>query len=461
MLLTITYTGDNALDLGYLLHKNPKRPQVFSLSHGKAYVFYPQAEENVCTAALLLDIDPIDLARGKVGAKAGGLFDYVNDRPYVSSSFMSGAISRVFGTALSGRCEKRPELAAQPLALSATVVNLPCKGDAAMLAKVFEPLGYTVSYEAAVLDEKFPAWGQSKYVTLTISGNVRLKALLRHLYVLMPVFDRKKHYWVGRDEVDKLLRNGEGWLEAHPEKNFITSRYVGGRRSLARLALDRMDEGEAGAAQAEEPEQAEAAPKQPSLNTRRLTAVVDALKEAGAKAVIDLGCGEGNLLTLLAKDRGFTRIAGMDVSWSSLERASKRLDLDRPANKERITLFQGSLTYRDARFAGYDAACVVEVIEHMDEGRLPALAQVVFGAARPQTVIITTPNVEYNENYETLPEGELRHGDHRFEWTRRQFTGWAEAVARQYGYQVAFQDIGDADDSLGTPTQMGVFSLCE
>lgn len=466
MLLTITYQADTASDLGFLLHKNPKRPQAFSLSHGMGYVFYPENEEMRCTAALLLDIDPIDLARGKVGSREGGLFDYVNDRPYVSSSFMSNAISRVFGTAMAGRCEKRPDLVMQSLPLAATIVNLPCKGDTAMLSRVFEPLGYSVSFEETVLDEKHPEWGESKYVDLTITGTVRLQQLLRHLYVLMPVFDRKKHYWIGRDEVDKLLRNGEGWLEEHPEKQFIASRYVGNRRSLARIALDamkldRMDEGEAGSAVQEDAQEETDTPKAPSLNKRRLATVVQALKDANAKTVIDLGCGEGNLLALLAKDSCFTRIAGMDVSWSSLERASKRLNLDRPSQKERITLFQGSVTYRDERFAGYDAACVVEVIEHLDAGRLNAFAQVVFGAAKPQTIVLTTPNVEYNENYVTLPEGELRHSDHRFEWTRRQFTEWAHAIAAQYGYSVQISEIGDVDENLGTPTQMGVFTRCE
>lgn len=468
MLLTITYRGEKATDLGFLLFKNPQRPQAFELSFGKAYVFYPEVGDDVCSAALLLDIDPLDLARGKVGSRDGGLFDYVNDRPYVSSSFLSTAISQVFGTAMTGRCAKRPELVESELDLTASITALPCKGDLEMLNRVFEPLGYSVAYKSTVLDEKYPEWGEGKYVDLTLRGKVRLQALLRHLYVLIPVFDRKKHYWIGRDEVDKLLRHGEGWLEAHPEKNFITNRYMGGRRSLARLALeglqlDRMDDGQAGAVAREEPEDEEnAAPKPPNLNVRRLTAVVQALKEAGASSVIDLGCGEGNLLALLLKDRGFLRIAGMDVSWTALERASQRLKLEwlPDVQKNRITLFQSSLTYKDERFSGYDAACVVEVIEHLDENRLSVFEQVLFGEARPQTVVLTTPNLEYNENYAFLYEGKLRHGDHRFEWTRRQFLDWTRAVAERYGYNVTVSQIGDADENNGTPTQMGVFTLC-
>lgn len=459
MLLTITYKGENATDLGFLLHKNPQRPQVFELNHGRAYVFYPKAEANVCTAALLLDIDPLDLARGKVGSRERGLFDYVNDRPYVSSSFMSTAISKVYGTAMSGRCDKRQELADCPLDLTAVITMLPCRGDTGMLESVFAPLGYTVEFTTSVLDEKHPEWGSSRYVDLTLSGKVCLQSLLRHLYVLIPVFDRQKHYWVGKEEVEKLLRHGEGWLEEHPEKEFIARRYMGRRRGLARLALDRLDNGEGGAVEEADAGEEEAL-KKPSLNSRRLTAVVDALKEAGATSVIDMGCGEGNLLQLLMKERSFARVAGMDVSYSILERAHLRLKIDRmpELQKNRITLFQGSLIYKDDRYTGYDAAAVVEVIEHLDQNRLTAFEQVLFGATKPPVVVLTTPNIEYNENYDGLAEGRLRHGDHRFEWTRAEFQQWGDEVAAKYGYTVVYRDIGDIDEVRGAPTQMGVFT---
>jgi len=461
MLLTITYQGQNATDLGFLLHKNPQRPQVFDLSYGKAYVFYMEAETNICTAALLLDIDPLDLARGKVGSRDGGLFDYVNDRPYVSSSFMSTAISKVYGTAMTGRCDKRQEMADSALDLTAIVTMLPCRGDTAMLESVFAPLGYTVVFTASELDEKHPEWGGSRYVDLTLSGKVRLQDLLRHLYVLIPVFDRQKHYWVGKEEVEKLLRHGERWLEEHPEKEFITRRYFARKQGLARLALDRLDNGEGGAI--EEADETDNALKKPSLNSRRLTAVVDALKEVGATSVIDMGCGEGNLLQLLMKEKSFAKVAGMDVSCSILERAYQRLKVDRmpELQKNRINLFQSSLTYKDDRYAGYDAAAVVEVIEHLDQNRLAAFEQILFGATKPPVVVLTTPNIEYNENYESLTEGSLRHGDHRFEWTRAEFLQWGNEVADKYGYTVKYSDIGDEDETRGTPTQMGVFTLCE
>lgn len=467
MLFTITYTGENAADLGYLLHKNPRRPQTAEFNFGRVHVFYPEAGPERCTAALLLDMDPLDLARGRPGSSGGppqsGLFDYVNDRPYVSSSFMSTAISRLYGTAMAGRCEKHQELADTALDFSAFLTMLPCRGDTSMLERVFTPLGYKVEWTEYLLDEKFSEWGQGCYVNLSLRGKVRLRDLLRHIYVLIPVFDFRKHYWIGDAEVDKLLTHGEGWLENHPEKTFITRRYFKRLSRLTRLALDRMDNGEAGA-EAGETEEEESVGAEPDyslrLNTLRLLAVLSELKASGAKSVIDMGCGEGNLLRLLIKEKFFTSLAGTDVSLTALDRAAEKLNIDRihEDQKGRLTLFQSSLCYRDKRFKGYDATALVEVIEHLDEGRLSVLAASVFGDAVPKTVIITTPNAEYNVNYPDLVKGRFRHGDHRFEWTRSQFRAWAGGTAARYGYALRFEDVGTADADHGPPTQMAVFT---
>ena len=464
MLLTITYTGQNTTELGYLLYKNPYRPQTFELSHGKAYVFYPEVSDECTTAALLLDIDPIDLARGKVGSTSGGLFDYVNDRPYVSSSFMSTAISKVFGTAMTGRADTHQALSDSKIDLTAVVTMLPCRGEQEKLNSVFEPLGYSVNYETFISDEKFPEWGESKYVNLTINGKVRLRDLLKHLYVLIPVFDRQKHYWVGADEVEKLLRLGEDWLPDHPEKAYITGRYLNRKRSLVNLAFVQLTNAVDGTSVDESEEQKEDKPdKKINLNTQRLGSVVAALKNCGAKRVIDIGCGEGNLLNLLVKEQQFTNITGVDVSHLALKRANDKLKLDRAGDfmRERIQLFQGSLTYKDSRFSGYDAACVVEVIEHLDMSRLAAFERVLFEFAKPPVVVLTTPNKEYNANYGFLYEDDLRHGDHRFEWTRAEFREWANKTAEKFGYTVQFSEIGDADETHGAPTQMGVFTSCQ
>jgi 3' terminal RNA ribose 2'-O-methyltransferase Hen1 len=467
MILTITYTQTPATDLGYLLYKNPSRPQTFELNHGKAHIFYPEATKERCTAALILDIDPIDLARGKKGSSGeGGLFDYVNDRPYVTSSFLSVAMSRVFGTAMSGKSKDKPELAEKALPLQAKIMMLPCRGEEGIIHRLFEPLGYKVTVEGYMLDEKFPEWGKSKYYTVSLEGEVRLQDLLNHVYVLIPVLDAEKHYWVGADEIEKLLRHGEGWLISHPEKGLITGRYLRRKKSLINEALERLveesdvieDEGES-----DVPSQQEETEKKLNLNQQRLGTVVAALKSVNAKRVIDIGCGEGNLLSVLLKDKSFEQIAGVDVSYNVLERAKDKLKIDRlpEMQRKRINLFQGSLTYRDKRFSGYDAATVIEVIEHLDENRLAAFEKVLFKFARPQTAIVSTPNKEYNMHYSNLFEGDMRHRDHRFEWRRREFEMWAAKVAENYGYNVRFVQIGDVDNEFGSPTQMGVFSLIQ
>jgi 3' terminal RNA ribose 2'-O-methyltransferase Hen1 len=461
MLLTITYTGRNTTELGYLLYKNPYRPQRFELSHGSAYILYPEVSNERTTAALLLDIDPIDLARGKAESSGGGLFDYVNDRPYVSSSFLSTAVSKVFGTAMSGRADEYQSLSDSALNLTAAITMLPCRGDTSMLTKVFEPLGYEVSYEVFIVDENFPAWDKIKYVNLTISGKVRLRDLLRHIYVLVPVFDRQKHYWFGKEEVEKLMQHAEEWLTNHPEKKFITSRYLKYLRPLVNMAFARLVSADTPDVLADD-ETPETLEKQLNLNIRRLGSVIAALKSCGAKSVIDIGCGEGNLLSLLIKEKQFERIAGADVSHFALEHAGEKLKLDKVGDSmlKRISLFQSSLTYKDSRFKGYDAACVIEVIEHLDIPRLTAFERVLFEYTKPPVVVLTTPNREYNVKYLHLNETALRHNDHRFEWSRPEFHEWALDVAGKNGYSVRFSEIGDSDDALGAPTQMGVFTLC-
>lgn len=466
MLLTITNTQQPATDLGYLLHKSPYRAQSFPLSFGQAHVFYPETEPERCTAALLLDVDPVGLVRDRRGPSGEGrtLEQYVNDRPYVASSFLSVAIARVFGSAMSGKSREHEELAEAPLPLSAKISVLPCRGGEGFLRKLFEPLGYEVTARQHTLDEHFPEWGESPYFTVELSARVRLRDLLTHLYVLVPVLDNEKHYWVGDEEVEKLLRRGEGWLAAHPEREAITRRYLKYRRSLADEALARLvaEEGPDSEASGQSHDEEEERVERPlSLNERRLSAVIAALKGAGAKRVIDLGCGEGRLLRALLEDRSFDEVVGMDVSHRALEMAAARLRLDRmpPKMRERLKLIQGSLTYRDGRLAGFDAAGVVEVIEHLDEARLSSFERVLFEFARPKTVVLTTPNADYNVKFEGLPEGGFRHKDHRFEWTRVEFRRWAEGVAGRYGYAVRFLPVGDDDPQVGAPTQMGVFTL--
>src|SRR2546423_1496457 len=352
MLLTITNTHPPATDLGFLLHKNPYRAQSFPLSFGQAHVFYTESRPERCTAALLLDVDPVGLVR----------------------NLRAPAPAR-------GRAPKNGKV---------------CGG--------------------------------------------------------------------GEGEGKKLPPRGKGCPAPPPEGGALARRYLKYRRSLADEALARLvaeEVADPDAAEQSHDNEEEKVERPLSLNERRQSAVVAALKGAEAKRVIDLGCGEGRLLKTLLEDRSFDEVTGMDVSHRALEVAAERLRMERlpPKMRERIRLFQGSLTYRDKRLAGFDAATVVEVVEHLDEARLSAFERVLFEFARPRTVILTTPNVEYNVKFEGLPNGRLRHKDHRFEWTRAGFQTWAEAVAARHGYAVRFLPVGDEDPQVGAPTQMAVFTL--
>ena len=464
MLLTITTTHQPATELGYLLHKNPSKLHSFEMSFGKAHVFYSEASHDRCTAALLLDVDPVSLVRGKRGSRDGGTLDqYVNDRPYVLSSFASVAIGRLFGTAMTGRSKGRQDLAEQKIPLTAVLSVVNCRSGEKLLRELFEPLGYAVDIDHYPLDEQFPDWGAGPYFKVTLSANVLIRDLLRHLYVLIPVLDAEKHYWVGKDEVEKLLRKGQGWLAAHPHKESIVKRYLPRQRQLAREALLRLSEEDNPDPDAAEAAHTDAEVKMEEpirLWQQRMGAVVAVLRGAGASRVLDLGCGDGKLLRALLDEKSFREIVGMDVSYRSLEVASQRLRLERmpPKQRERLKLVHGSLMYRDKRLAGYDAATVVEVIEHLDSPRLAAFERVLFECARPGTIVITTPNSEYNVKFETLPAGQFRHKDHRFEWTRAQFQQWSNQVAERFQYQVRFLPIGEEDPQLGAPTQMGVFT---
>lgn len=462
MLVTVTSTAPNAFNLSHLLRKHPDRAQAFPLSVGTAHVFYPEVSDNRCTVAMLLEVDPIGLVRDKRfrGGDAATLARYVNDRPYASSSMVAVALGQVFKTAMNGTSESFPELAQSSLPLEISVVAVPARGreNVGLVARLFEPLGWAVFETPIPLDPQFPEWGDSVYVDLVLRGNVPLSDALRHLYVLLPVLDDAKHYWVSDDEVGKLLRAGDGWLSAHPERELITRRYLAHQQSMVNDATQLLIAG-AGLSDPDDIPTAGNPESRPApLAPQRADAVLMALRDVGARAVADVGCGEGALLRRMQTDPAFTTIIGTDVSGKALSRAERALNLREASDRqrERIQLLHSSVTYQDDRIADLDAIVLMEVIEHIDEERLPALESSVFGAAAPGAVIVTTPNGDYNALF-GLPAGGFRHSDHRFEWSRAEFADWSNAVAARYGYTAEYRTVGEVDKDRGSPTQLALF----
>ena len=365
-------------------------------------------------------------------------------------------------------------------------------------------LGWQVAVNTPPLDAAFPEWGESRHHNLRLTSETNtLQQALQHVYVMLPVLDNQKHYWIDRQEVDKLMRVGADWLPQHPERELITRRYLGYRRNLARQANESLDAAMPNAddndtagdddnqtdnaaaptstamckgcvkKEDDDNQTDNAAAPTPAadrnresrlerpmgLQQQRIDAVCAELRQANATSVLDLGCGEGSLLRELIKMPGVSRLTGLEASAELLATAGRRLRVKQmtPDQQKRISLLHGSLVYRDQQLAGYDAAVAMEVIEHIDPPRLDAFADAVFGCASPQTVIITTPNQEYNRLFPDWEAGRMRHRDHRFEWTRQEFCQWCAAVGEQYGYAVTHQGIGPTDQNLGEPTQMAVF----
>ncbi|MBC9933285.1 3' terminal RNA ribose 2'-O-methyltransferase Hen1 [Chitinophaga qingshengii] len=459
MLLTITTTRYPATDLGYLLHKHPAKLHTFPLTAGEVHVFYPEATEERCTAALLLDLDPVRLTRkSAAGGNDFALEQYVNDRPYVASSFMSAALSQAYSSAMNARCKDKPELVELPLPLEVNLSVLPVNGGETLLRTLFEPLGYEVSVQSFPLDTQYQEWGQSRYYQVALKNTLPLWMLLSQLYVLIPVCDNDKHYFIGNHEIEKLMEKGRGWLDNHPAKELIVRRYMKHLGPLTRQALGLIMREEA------EPEVNDEIPvpvEKIRLHDLRLQTVRDLLLEHQVTSVADLGCGEGKLLRLLMNKPVFTRILGMDVSYRALEIARDKLKLERLSERQqqRLTLIQGSLLYKDKRLSGFEAATLVEVIEHLDPPRLAILEKVVFEYARPSMVIVTTVNAEFNIKYESLTPGAFRHNDHRFEWTRPEFEAWATTIADRFGYTVTFRPLGEWDDAVGAPSQLALFII--
>ncbi|WP_030148917.1 3' terminal RNA ribose 2'-O-methyltransferase Hen1 [Mycetocola saprophilus] len=484
MYLSITLTGSHASGLNHLLHKHPDRVHRREKNGSTATVFTPVFEPDRVTVGLLLEVDPIGLVRGQGAARDSfTLGQYVNDRPYAANSLLAVALRQSFSTAFAGNSTARADIVDIPLPLRFEIPALP--GDT-LIRELFEPLGWRVSETEVPLDPEIPAWGSAAVRRVVLEQDIVLARALSQLYVLLPVLDGAKHYWVDQSETQTLLRHGGDWLASHPRRELILRRaliHQGEYVDEAIAALDGVADapgvpgapatsaigvvasatGSAAnktgpAASATDP--AASATPRVSLARERRDGILARLRELPVSTVVDMGCGQGALLNVLLRDARFTRVIGADVSPSVLAQAERALGLDRmpETQRARLELVQSSLTYRDDRLAGADAMVLMEVIEHLDAERLPRLELAVFAHARPAHVLVSTPNAEYNVHYPGLAPGSFRHTDHRFEWTRAEFANWAERVAAEHGYRVAYSGLGPEDPATGAPTQLATFT---
>lgn len=464
MLLAIEAQITPGSDLGYLLHKNPAHHYTRSSPVGQVHMLYPEVTATQAQALLLLEVDPVAGVRQKRGHTLG-MDQYVNDRPFVAGSLLSVALAQHLASALNGHAKERPERVHEAIPLKLTLAAVASRGGPQLFETLFAPLGYRWQAERYTYAEGLAEQSESPYYTLTLEHCLPVQKALQHLYILLPVLDRYKHYYYGKAEIEKLLRHGEGWLETHPAQNLIVHRYLSHRPSLAQEALaqlaqlapeDLLSDAQQGAE-----EQELEAPL--SLNKQRIACVVDYVNEVlssdtSAKRLIDLGCGEGQVLQALLKHTPLSEIVGVDVSPHELERAERRLKLERMPEyqQRRLHLHQSSALYSDTRLHGADMVILVEVIEHLEPYQLQRLARVIFGEMQAKRLWISTPNREYNTVFGMNP-AHLRHGDHRFEWTRAEFQSWCQHQAQTYGYTVSFGGIGPEDTQYGHPTQWARF----
>lgn len=460
MLINITVTGENAKALSYILWKNPDHIFDREFSSGHVVVFFSEYSNQKATASLLVLVDSVGMVRSEWGRISSS---YVDHRPYAASSIASVALKEAYSSAFAGKSETAEidAVIKQKLPVEIELSSVWVKGGVQSIHDFFEPLGYAVNAEKLLYESKWLK-SDSCVFNVTLTGMQTILDLLRHLYVLLPALDNKKHYFVNENEIVKLLSHGEGWLETHPYKERIVSRYLIHRHNLIEEALEQLaeevqdEETEENAAGAEEAMERPIRLQEERLQTA--LAVMRTLDPAPLK-IGDIGCGSGDFIRLIENDRAFSEVIGMDVSSKVLQIAEKRLHLDRRNawQSPKISLIHGSLAYKDSRLKGLDAVLMFEVIEHIDAIKLPVVEYNIFEFLTPGYVMVSTPNKEYNQLFPSLEKNALRHRDHRFEWTRDEFRQWAGAVTAKYPYEVDFFQVGPRDDNLGAPTQMAVF----
>ncbi|PYF06198.1 3' terminal RNA ribose 2'-O-methyltransferase Hen1 [Ureibacillus chungkukjangi] len=447
MQLTIRGTGQDIQVISYLLAKNPNNLYERRVSGHLVRMFFSQFSEEEVEVTFFVTPDPIELSRNN--SKVYDITSYINDREFVVSSIFCTFLRTALGTALNGKpVEEYEPWVNHPFPLEFSFGPVASQLTDQDIQSLFQPLGYAVeiTYGEADYNMDFKSKSSARFITL--KGSTTLQMGLRQLFVLIPVLDNYKHYYIDEQEVEKIVRYGEGWLDKHPKREFILRQALRFKEVYGQFENQHTKK------------ENESSPKL-RLNDLRYDKIVGKVNQLKRKeTVVDLGSGEGKLSEKLGFIDGVKEILAVEPSESATLKALKRFEkAAQDKNFVKPRQIFGSLFYYDERLKGKDVLILCEVIEHIDEYRLPKIIQTILQDYRPRTLIITTPNQEYNEVYGM--GGDYRHPDHRFEWTREEFQTWCKTQNENHEYNIAFDGIGEEHELHGYPTQMCLFTRKE
>lgn len=455
MQLAIKATGEGAKMLSFLLSKNPQNLYDRMEKGYRVRLTYTVFSDSEVEALIFVTPDPVELVKNSPDTYE--ITQYINDREFVVSSIFCSNTRSALGTALNGR-PKEEYLDWAKHAFQLTIGFGPVATDLpdAAIKNLFEPLGYQTEIERGRADYNFQFKERSSARFINLQSKVTLQNALQHLFVLIPVLDDYRHYFIDEREIEKLERYGEGWLADHPLKELIIKRTLRFRELIDQMVLNSHQTELINEAVTPEPNiSSQPVVRLNKLRYQRLVKIIEDL--AARESIVDFGAGEGKLSVRLGFIPGVKEILAVEPTEKEQLRALKRFsEASRKDDFIAPTPVWGSLFYYDEQLCGKDVMILSEVIEHIDESRLPRVMDTILGSYKPQVLLITTPNAEYNPVYQ-MEEG-IRHKDHRFEWSRAEFAEWTYCLARNYAYEVQIDGIGEEAEGYGHPSQLAILT---
>ncbi|AYV66644.1 MULTISPECIES: methyltransferase domain-containing protein [Niallia] len=448
MQISLKVYGEHARMVSHLIAKNPHNLYERKEKGGLVRIVFTKNEEHEVQILFFVTVDNMELTKNQTNFSS--ITHYINDRESAVSSIFCSVLRKAVGTALNGKPKDEfKEWVNYSFPLEITFGPLSTKLTNHELAELFEPLGYELTIEngKVLLPKSFAKKSSAKFITLKAKQTIQ--DCFRHLFVLIPVMDQYKHYYIDEKEVDKLKRYGEGWLSSHPKRNEII------KESL--VFSDLIEKSRLIESKPSEEKQAPLTKKK-SLNQWRYEKIIETVKKLPHNSrIVDMGAGEGKLTAQLGFISGIEELIAVDPSEREQLKAKKRIEalVDKP-DFLLPTFKWGSLFYYDSELEKKDIFILCEVIEHIDENRLGKVFDTIFTKYKPYHVIVTTPNQDYNAVYD-MNEAK-RHSDHRFEWTQQQFEEWTKYWESHANYKVQIDGIGEYIEGYGYPTQMAIFS---